>query len=518
MEASPFTYEVALSFAGEQREYVSAVNDHLKARGVKTFYDFDHGVVLWGKNHTEELPRIFTEESRLVVMFVSEHYVDKQWPRHERRAILTEQTRRDGGYLLPVRFDATDVPGLDSAWHYLEASEFDPKRLADAICQQLVKMGAREPEISGFQIDLTNVQAGGEDLDPASLPGPLRALLPRPARGDVESVRQFVGYGTSQPVVIGPEAISALPDQISPEGLEGARLVLEAQGREAVVGRRLTLSTVGVEGQIERSFNAAITHGGSGTEGWSLESALHPGLHVTFCFPFVQGGAGEADIHLNVKGLDPASARQASKTFAAIRSASLLRLAIDGDPLAEIGQSLPADNIAVRDILALAEAAEDLMVIQERCGVHFPMPDQIEPLERLWLRTWRLLIEGKAAPIPRRSFKGVAHPDLADESLHDEGAFLLLLDGDGVTVADIPLAFPDYAIYHPNVRINGLRDSREDVRSGVERPREFEVETADGTPFVAYIPALVGPDVARTSPWALTDVDEPPTVVIPRGA
>ena len=49
---SSYTYEVALSFAGEQRDYVRDVNDALKTLGVKTFYDDDYAVDLWGKNHT----------------------------------------------------------------------------------------------------------------------------------------------------------------------------------------------------------------------------------------------------------------------------------------------------------------------------------------------------------------------------------------------------------------------------------------------------------------------------------
>ena len=42
-------YQVALSFAGEQRGYVKAVASALK-RGVGVFYDEDSEIDLWGKN------------------------------------------------------------------------------------------------------------------------------------------------------------------------------------------------------------------------------------------------------------------------------------------------------------------------------------------------------------------------------------------------------------------------------------------------------------------------------------
>ena len=43
-------YDVALSFAGEDREYVEAVASALQQAGVKVFYDQYEEVELWGKN------------------------------------------------------------------------------------------------------------------------------------------------------------------------------------------------------------------------------------------------------------------------------------------------------------------------------------------------------------------------------------------------------------------------------------------------------------------------------------
>lgn len=56
-------WDVALSFAGAQRDYVGQVAAALKARGVRCFYDEDEQVRLWGTHLAEELPRIYSEES-----------------------------------------------------------------------------------------------------------------------------------------------------------------------------------------------------------------------------------------------------------------------------------------------------------------------------------------------------------------------------------------------------------------------------------------------------------------------
>src|SRR5438093_4010835 len=79
-------WDVALSFAGAQREYVGQVAQALKARGVRCFYDADEKVRLWGRNLAEELPRIYAHESAAVVVFVSADYAAGDWTRLERRA------------------------------------------------------------------------------------------------------------------------------------------------------------------------------------------------------------------------------------------------------------------------------------------------------------------------------------------------------------------------------------------------------------------------------------------------
>jgi hypothetical protein len=49
-------YDVALSFAGEQR--VRAVASELTKNGIRVFFDEDNEIALWDKNLAEELQRI----------------------------------------------------------------------------------------------------------------------------------------------------------------------------------------------------------------------------------------------------------------------------------------------------------------------------------------------------------------------------------------------------------------------------------------------------------------------------
>ena len=101
-DAGPgWRWDVALSFAGAQRDYVEQVAGALKARGVRCFYDADEQIELWGKYLAEELPAIYGEQAAAVVVFVSAEYAARDWTRLERRAALNRAVRERREYVLP---------------------------------------------------------------------------------------------------------------------------------------------------------------------------------------------------------------------------------------------------------------------------------------------------------------------------------------------------------------------------------------------------------------------------------
>ena len=60
----------------------------------------------------DHLAEIYQHRSRYVVMFISEHYVNKAWPQHERQHAQARALVARDEYILPVRFDDTPVPGM----------------------------------------------------------------------------------------------------------------------------------------------------------------------------------------------------------------------------------------------------------------------------------------------------------------------------------------------------------------------------------------------------------------------
>jgi hypothetical protein len=130
-------YDVCLSFAGEDRDYVEEVARHLTELGVSRFYDTDEQADLWGKNLVEHLDEIYRKDSRFCVMFVSEAYVRKMWTRHERRAAFDRAMVQDTEYVLPARFDDTEVPALRAGTGYLDLRNRTPRELAVMIAQKV---------------------------------------------------------------------------------------------------------------------------------------------------------------------------------------------------------------------------------------------------------------------------------------------------------------------------------------------------------------------------------------------
>jgi hypothetical protein len=134
-------YDVALSFAGEDREYVEAVASFLRQKGVSVFYDRYEEVPLWGKNLYDHLQHVYGEAAEYTVIFVSEAYARKLWTNHERQSAQSRAFGESREYILPARFDDTEVPGLLRTTGYIDLRQKTPEELASLIVKKLRPCG-----------------------------------------------------------------------------------------------------------------------------------------------------------------------------------------------------------------------------------------------------------------------------------------------------------------------------------------------------------------------------------------
>lgn len=139
-ENNDFIYDVAFSFAGEQRDFVSRVYMILTDKyKLKVFYDQDPEIQakLWGKDFTEEFPKVYGEQSKWCLLFISKEYKEKYWTTYEKRIVLAKAIKEKGDYLLPARFDDTEIPGILSTVGYINVSQMSPDEFSEKIMLRL---------------------------------------------------------------------------------------------------------------------------------------------------------------------------------------------------------------------------------------------------------------------------------------------------------------------------------------------------------------------------------------------
>lgn len=120
MADGEFEYDVAVSFAGENRATAERFAELLKAEGFSVFYDFWNKADLWGRNLYLHLAEVYSKKARYCVMFLSAAYAKKAWPRHEMQAAQERAFRENEEYILPVRIDDTALPGIGETVAYLD--------------------------------------------------------------------------------------------------------------------------------------------------------------------------------------------------------------------------------------------------------------------------------------------------------------------------------------------------------------------------------------------------------------
>ncbi len=132
-----YEFAAALSFAGEDREYVEEVNRAFQAAGIRTFLDSDYAAEMWGEDLVEYFDSIYRKRSKFVVMFVSRFYAEKPWTVFERRSALARQVTERGAYVLPVRLDSTELDGLRHTVGYMDSRRYGIDKLVEALRSKL---------------------------------------------------------------------------------------------------------------------------------------------------------------------------------------------------------------------------------------------------------------------------------------------------------------------------------------------------------------------------------------------
>lgn len=133
-----FFYDIAFSFAGEQRDDARNLYEKLTSKNLKVFYDESQLANIWGKDLYQYLSDIYQNKARYSVIFLSRDYANKLWTKHELKALQARAFKESEEYILPIRFDDTELPGLLPTIAYIKWTDYTPDQISELIYKKII--------------------------------------------------------------------------------------------------------------------------------------------------------------------------------------------------------------------------------------------------------------------------------------------------------------------------------------------------------------------------------------------
>lgn len=130
-------YDIAISFAGEDREIAESIAGKLKGTGTKVFYDSYEKATLWGKDLYVHLNDVYKNKAKFCLMIISNSYKDKQWTNHERKAAQARAFSQNKEYILPLKLDDTEIPGLNETIGYIDYRQSSSEEVVNLLKAKL---------------------------------------------------------------------------------------------------------------------------------------------------------------------------------------------------------------------------------------------------------------------------------------------------------------------------------------------------------------------------------------------
>lgn len=150
-------YDIVFSFAGEDRRFVENIIQSLEGTDIKYFYDKDEESSLWGKDLYEHLDDIYSKRAKYCVMIISQYYAKKLWTNHERKSAQAKAFLQNEEYILPIRLDNSEIPGIRPTLGYLDGKVKSPAEIAKTILDKLSQHKG-EPNFGKSQNFIRNIK------------------------------------------------------------------------------------------------------------------------------------------------------------------------------------------------------------------------------------------------------------------------------------------------------------------------------------------------------------------------
>lgn len=131
-----FEFDLAISFAGENRELARRFAEKIEVFDVSVFFDELYESNLLGKALTKQFTKIFNDQSRFVLCLLDRFHLDKIWPTFERE---TFRKRLAEEAIIPVYLDDSTFLGIPEDIYGFDMKKGQSERDIDNAVDKLVE-------------------------------------------------------------------------------------------------------------------------------------------------------------------------------------------------------------------------------------------------------------------------------------------------------------------------------------------------------------------------------------------
>lgn len=134
-----FEYDVALSFAAEDKSVAEEFARLLRAKGMQVLFDESQAVELGGSDFVTHIAELCRTKARYCVLLISQHYPLKRWTKAERADAQNHALRDADEYILPMQLDSSEVTGIHESPGYKDLRELSLESVVDWLAEKLAE-------------------------------------------------------------------------------------------------------------------------------------------------------------------------------------------------------------------------------------------------------------------------------------------------------------------------------------------------------------------------------------------
>jgi hypothetical protein len=137
MTNDAFEYDVAVSFAREDKAAAEKLAKLLIDRHQKVFLDAYTPTDTWGNDVADHLVNLYARKARYCLLLISRHHPLKSWTEEDRTSVSQLALRDAEAYILPLQLDETEVPGVADVKGYRDLRQDSMESIVNLLKEKL---------------------------------------------------------------------------------------------------------------------------------------------------------------------------------------------------------------------------------------------------------------------------------------------------------------------------------------------------------------------------------------------